>query len=127
MDKWIVAANQNLIKYVRTELDYYRLYTVLSKKIKFLELLSNWYVRLNRDRIKGMNSQEDTLTSINVTMFCMLNSMLTMAPYVPFIVENFYQNLKLMLPENSKYLEESILIFFTRFAQHCPPPCLPCF
>ena len=118
MDRWIVAANQNLIQYVRKELDDYRLYTVLSRKIKFLELLSNWYVRLNRDRLKGMNSQQDTLNSINVTIFCMLNSMLIMAPYVPFLVENFYQNLKLLVPENSSYYEKSI--HFLQIPHHNP-------
>lgn len=29
MDKWIIAANQNLIKYVRQEMDNYRLYNVV--------------------------------------------------------------------------------------------------
>lgn len=31
----------------------YRLYTVAPKLINFLEYLTNWYVRLNRNRLKG--------------------------------------------------------------------------
>ena len=53
MDKWIIAANQNLIKYVREEMDNYRLYNVVKHILEFLKHLSNWYVRLNRTRIKG--------------------------------------------------------------------------
>jgi isoleucyl-tRNA synthetase len=29
MDKWIIAANQHLIKFVRNEMDNYRLYNVV--------------------------------------------------------------------------------------------------
>jgi isoleucyl-tRNA synthetase len=53
MDKWIIAANQNLIKNVRFEMDAYRLYNVVKYMLEFLGQLTNWYVRLNRTRMKG--------------------------------------------------------------------------
>jgi len=53
MDKWIIAANQHLIKFVRNEMDNYRLYNVVKHMLQFLEQLTNWYVRLNRSRMKG--------------------------------------------------------------------------
>ncbi len=37
MDKWIISANQNLIKYVRHEMDNYRLYNVVKHMLEFLE------------------------------------------------------------------------------------------
>lgn len=52
-DNWIVAANQNLIKYVRFEMDSYKLYNVVRPTLDFIEDLTNWYVRLNRPRMKG--------------------------------------------------------------------------
>ena len=108
MDRWIVASNQDLIKYVRTELDNYRLYTVVEKKVKFLEQLSNWYLKLNRKRLKGSEGSEDWFTALNILFKVLLNSMLLMAPYVPFIVETFYQNLRKCLKPGSAYLDESI-------------------
>ena len=60
MDRWIIATNQDLVKFVRKELESYRLYTVVQKKVQFLEILSNWYLRLNRHRIKGSVSEEDS-------------------------------------------------------------------
>lgn len=108
MDRWIIVSNQNLIKFVRKELEGYRLYTVVAKKVKFLELLSNWYVKLNRSRIKGDISAEDSNTALNVLFFVLLNSMLTMSPYVPFIVETFYQNMRKCINEKSQYMEKSI-------------------
>ena len=53
MDRWIISATQNLIKYVRFEMDTYKLYMVVKPLLSFLEKLSNWYVRLNRPRMKG--------------------------------------------------------------------------
>ena len=108
MDKWILAANQELIKYVRTEIDNYRLYSVVDKKVNFLEQLSNWYVKLNRKRLKGSEGADDWTVALNVLFQVLLNSMLLMAPYVPFIVETFYQNMRKCLKEGSKYLDDSI-------------------
>ena len=108
MDRWIIAASQELIKFVRQELDNYRLYTVLEKKLNFLEQLSNWYVKLNRDRLKGSETEEDWVKSLNVLFNVLLNSSILMGPYVPFIVESFYQNLRLCLKEDSALLEDSI-------------------
>jgi isoleucyl-tRNA synthetase len=53
MDRWIMSATQNLIKLVRAEMDAYRLYNVVKPLLSFLDQLTNWYVRLNRTRMKG--------------------------------------------------------------------------
>lgn len=59
-DNWIIAANQNLIKLVRNEMDNYKLYNVVRPTLDFIEDLTNWYVRLNRPRMKGDdNTAED--------------------------------------------------------------------
>jgi isoleucyl-tRNA synthetase len=52
-DRWMISATQNLIKYVRVEMESYKLYQVVKPLLSFLEKLSNWYVRLNRPRMKG--------------------------------------------------------------------------
>ena len=41
MDRWIVSANQDLTKYVRQEMDCYKLYNVVRPLLTFLEKLSN--------------------------------------------------------------------------------------
>lgn len=52
-DKWIQSALQILIQNVRKEMSEYKLYNVVPSLITFLEYLTNWYVRLNRLRLKG--------------------------------------------------------------------------
>jgi len=108
MDRWVIAANQELIGFVRKELEAYRLYTVVQKKVKFLDMLSNWYVRLNKNRLQGKAGSEECNSSLNVLFFVLMNSMLTMSPYVPFIVESFFQNMKKCLKTDSIYYEDSI-------------------
>eukprot|EP00415_Alexandrium_ostenfeldii_P003512 UN3512 len=45
MDKWINASNHGLIKFVREEMEAYRLYTVVPRLVAFLEDLTNMYIR----------------------------------------------------------------------------------
>jgi isoleucyl-tRNA synthetase len=68
MDKWIISECQSLIKFFRDEMSMYRLYTVVPKLLKFLRDLTNWYVRLNRQRLKGDTTNEDRLAALN-TLF----------------------------------------------------------
>ncbi len=52
MDKWILAYTQSLIKFVHEEMAAYRLYTVVPRLLRFVDSLTNWYVRFNRKRFK---------------------------------------------------------------------------
>ena len=110
MDKWIVAANQNLIKFCRNELDNYRLYTVVRAVLEFLENLTNWYVRLNRPRMKGDEgiTEEDQRTSLNTLFDVLMNTTQLLAPICPFISEYVFQNLRNGLPEDSPLALKSV-------------------
>lgn len=94
MDKWIIAANQNLIKYVRQEMDAYRLYNVVKHILDFLEELTNWYVRLNRSRMKGEEGVEEQHTSLNTLFDVLLNTTILMSCITPFLSEYIYLNMK---------------------------------
>lgn len=52
MDLWILSFTQSLLIFVRREMAAYRLYTVVPKLMKFIDNLTNWYVRMNRKRFK---------------------------------------------------------------------------
>lgn len=45
-------------QYVHTEMKAYRLYTVVPRLVEFIEQLTNVYVRLNRNRLKGAEGAE---------------------------------------------------------------------
>lgn len=96
-DVWISAATQGLIKFVHEEMGAYRLYTVMPALVRFVVQLTNWYVRLNRDRLKGMEG-DDTETGLQVLYDVLLNVTIMMTPFTPFITEYFYQHLRKMQP-----------------------------
>lgn len=86
----------------------YKLYNVVSPLIKFLENLTNWYVRLNRPRIKGEIDDLNMEVSLNVLFDVLLKVNVLMSPVVPFITEMMYQNMKLVISKGSKHYETSI-------------------
>eukprot|EP01084_Bolivina_argentea_P055966 102494_1 len=94
MDKWILSELQSLIKFFREEMEAYRLYTVLPRLLHFVDLLCNTYVRMNRNRIRGQVSREDTLCSTQALFHVLLSLCQLMAPLSPFIVETMYRNLR---------------------------------
>ncbi|CAM9832070.1 unnamed protein product, partial [Laminaria digitata] len=50
------------MQFVRTEMKAYRLYTVVPRLVDFIEQLTNWYVRLNRNRLKGSEGSDSART-----------------------------------------------------------------
>jgi isoleucyl-tRNA synthetase len=94
MDRWIISANQNLIKYVRYEMDNYKLYNVVKPLLQFLEELTNWYVRLNRPRMKGDEGIEQQQKSLNILFEVLLSTTTLMSCITPFLTETMYQNLR---------------------------------
>ncbi|EFA74909.1 isoleucyl-tRNA synthetase [Heterostelium album PN500] len=102
MDRWILASCQSLIKFVREEMAAYRLYTVVPRLTKFIEQLTNWYVRLNRKRFKGAQGEDDALHSLNILYEILLTLSVAMAPFTPFLSEYMYQNLKRSLPKEKQ-------------------------
>jgi isoleucyl-tRNA synthetase len=66
-------------------MEEYKLYNVVPPLVKFLDNLTNWYVRLNRTRIKGDVDDENMEVSINVLFDVLLKVNILMSPIVPFL------------------------------------------
>lgn len=105
-DIWILSKAQSLIKFVRAEMAEYRLYTVVSILLQFIEQLTNWYIRFNRKRLKGSHGQADAYQALCVLHFVLYQQTLLMAPFTPFFAEHLYQNLRLALP--AAHRQESV-------------------
>uniref|UniRef100_H2Z862 isoleucine--tRNA ligase n=1 Tax=Ciona savignyi TaxID=51511 RepID=H2Z862_CIOSA len=98
MDQWILSSMQSLVLFVKQEMQGYRLYTVVPKLVKFVDLLTNWYVRSNRRRLKGEGGLDDCLKALQTLFNVILTITKTMAPFTPFLTEHMYQNLKRIVP-----------------------------
>lgn len=92
LDKWIISRLHRIIRFVHNEMSEYRLYTVLPQLVKFIDEMTNWFIRLNRDRLKSGN--EDGNTGLAVLYEVLYNLSILMAPFAPFFSEFAYQQLK---------------------------------
>eukprot|EP01130_Rhizamoeba_saxonica_P015055 TRINITY_DN667_c0_g2_i1.p1 TRINITY_DN667_c0_g2~~TRINITY_DN667_c0_g2_i1.p1 ORF type:complete len:1069 (+),score=302.23 TRINITY_DN667_c0_g2_i1:19-3225(+) len=106
MDKWVLSSLQSLLAFVKVEMQHYRLYTVVPKLVNFIDQLTNWYIRLNRDRIKGKLGEQDEQYSLSTLYQVLITLCTAMAPFTPFFTESLYQNLRLLLPADEQ--EDSV-------------------
>jgi len=118
MDKWINASSHGLIKFVREEMEAYRLYTVVPHLVAFLEDLTNMYIRMNRDRMRGGFGPEEAFTSLSTLYSVLLNATVLLAPVTPFITEHIYRNLARALPEGHPMKAKSV--HFVRIPEFDP-------
>ena len=96
IDRWVVSVLQSLIADVNTEMEAYRLYSVVPPIIGFVGHLTNWYIRRTRRRFwshRGLGNDADKMAA-----FATLHEVLTTfskvaAPVLPFITEEIYQGL----------------------------------
>jgi len=104
MDKWILSFTQSLVAFVQGEMAAYKLYTVVPRLVKFVDVLTNWYVRSNRKRMRGELGREECLRSLETLFGVIFTMVKMMAPFVPFLTELMYQKLRLLLdPEKPAY------------------------
>ncbi|KAL1117840.1 hypothetical protein AAG570_004155 [Ranatra chinensis] len=96
MDQWILSFTQSLCMFVRKEMAAYRLYTVVPRLVQFIDNLTNWYVRMNRRRLKGENGVADCKEALSTLGSVLCAMVRLMAPYTPFLTEKMFKNLRLL-------------------------------
>ena len=75
-------------------MDAYDNYGACTQLNAFVDGLSNWYVRRNRDRFwSGDQQAEDKLDAYWTLYECLLTLSKLIAPFVPFLAETMWQNL----------------------------------
>lgn len=102
MDKWLLGTLQHLLGHIDVEMKAYRLYGVVPGLLGFIDDLTNWYIRLNRPRLKGEFGVEDTCHALNTLFEALYVFSRAMAPFVPFLSETVYQRLRQWLPGETK-------------------------
>jgi len=111
MDRWILSSIQSLVAWFHQEMDAYRLYTVVPRLVKFVDQLTNWYVRLNRRRIRGEAGSDESYRALEVLFLVLHTLARLMAPFTPFITEHMYQNLKRLQKNHSEDGNEDSIHF----------------
>ncbi|KAB0804322.1 hypothetical protein PPYR_01292 [Photinus pyralis] len=94
MDLWVLSLTQTLLKQVEEEMTSYNLYSIIPRVIKYFENLTNWYLRMNRSRLKGETDKEDYMRALLTLFSVTLTMTKALAPFAPFFSEYVYQNLR---------------------------------
>lgn len=93
MDRWILSRLHTLIKSVCKNLDAYRLTESARELDKFVDELSNWYVRRCRERFWASGMEQDKKDAY-ITLYTVLKTLCRLAaPFIPFMTESIYQNI----------------------------------
>ena len=105
MDQWILARLRTTLFNIESTMDKYMFYKVKPEILDFIEELINWYVKFNRNRLKGRYCNKTEQGEALSTLFRVLIMFAKiMAPFAPFLAETFYQKLKVLLPDNERVL-----------------------
>ena len=94
LDKWIVSSMETLIADVTAAMDAYDLQKSVRPFVKFIEDLTNWYIRRSRRRFWKSTNDGDKLCAYRTLRYVLVQLAKVAAPFTPFIAEEIYRNLK---------------------------------
>ena len=93
-DRWILSRLQTLKSTISKEMESYHLYNVVPALFEFIEDLTNWYIRLNRNRFWGEGLSDDKCQAFSTLYRTLVELSQIMAPFAPFLSEHTFQELK---------------------------------
>jgi isoleucyl-tRNA synthetase len=95
LDKWIISRFQQLISTIRNDLDLFEIHRAARSLETFIvDDFSNWYLRRSRKRLWVEEMTEDKQSGYSTMYDVFLGLTQLLAPFIPFITEEIYANLK---------------------------------
>ena len=93
-DRWLLSELNTLVKSVRTYLDDYDP-TPAGRLIQsfVIDNLSNWYIRLNKQRFWGGEMTEDKISAYQTLYICLDTLSRLIAPISPFYADQLFRDL----------------------------------
>jgi len=93
IDRWALALLNQTVRDCTAAMDRFDAKGAGEAIESFVDQLSNWYVRRNRRRFWKSTDSRDKLSAYLTLYECLDVAHRLMAPFVPFLAENVYQNL----------------------------------
>lgn len=109
LDQWLVSELEILKKGLTEAMDAYQLSRAASLFPRFIDNLTNWYIRRSRRRFwskSGEGDETDKNAAYQTLYTVLLETVKLLAPFCPFVTEAIFQNLELKT-QNSE-LRESV-------------------
>ena len=94
LDRWILSSLCQMVSEIREHMDNYRLQKAANRFEAFVEGLTNWYIRRSRRRFWKSQNDSDKDEAYRTLHFVLLTFVKTACPFIPFITDEIYKNLK---------------------------------
>jgi isoleucyl-tRNA synthetase len=101
LDRWALSELQETVRAVTERLEDYDAEHASAAIARFIEDLSNWYVRRSRRRFWKAEEDSDKVAAYLTLYECMVTLTRLLAPFTPFLAESLYQNLAPRLDANA--------------------------
>ena len=95
MDKWIIQFINTTQTTLIHLMDTYQLSKAAKLIIDIIDDITNWYVKFNRDRLKGKYGTVEWVNSLSVLYQVISQYIVLLAPFAPFITQEFYTQLQI--------------------------------
>ena len=93
MDKWLLSRLNTVVGQVDDHLDHYRIPEAGAALEKFVDDMSNWYVRRSRERFWAKGMEQDKINAYMTLYTALVTISKASAPMIPFMTESIYRNL----------------------------------
>lgn len=94
LDRWILSSLERLTHEVVAAMDVYDLQMAVRPFIRFIEDLTNWYIRRSRRRFWKSQDDADKAGAYSTLYEVLVRLAKIAAPFVPFMSESIYRNLR---------------------------------
>ncbi len=94
LDQWILSSLTQMVEEIRENMDGYRLQPAANRFEKFVDDLTNWYIRRSRRRFWKSQDDADKEEAYQTLYYVLVTFCKTAAPFIPFITETIYRNLR---------------------------------
>ncbi|HBG66041.1 MAG TPA: isoleucine--tRNA ligase [Treponema sp.] len=94
LDRWILSVTQKMVKDTTAALEDYDLSAAIDPMLTFIDQINNWYIRRNRRRFWKSGSDADKLEAYGALYTALKTFCLVAAPFIPFLTEEMWQNLR---------------------------------
>ena len=94
LDRWLLSRLSATVSKVTEALDAYDVVRACTELSRFVDDLSNWYIRLSRPRFWAEGLPEDKLSAYHTLYAALRTLALLLAPFTPFIAEAMWGSLR---------------------------------
>lgn len=106
LDQWVMSELHSVICEVDKSLSVYNMQAATAPLVKFLDNLTNWYIRRSRRRFWKSGSDSDKLQAYTTLYHVLTTFCQVAAPFMPFITEYIYRELTGSRENNSVHLTD---------------------